>query len=136
MEEKKHYKPFSLDLYKKGLTKVRTREGKEVRILCTDAPSKEWPVIGIIKGETGAEMWRANGYFANDAEETPYDLVIEETMEEPPYVPVWKKASKGMNLGEDSVILYEGEEARLGRVAINDCAYIHVSELKKLPHHE
>lgn len=136
MEEKKHYKPFSLDLYKKGNTKVQTRNGRRVRILCVDAPSKEWPVVGIIEGEEAPETWRNNGLNACEAEESPADLVIEETTDEPSYIPVWRKASKGMNLGEDSVILYEGEEARLGRVAINDCTYIHISELKKLPRHE
>lgn len=41
--------------------KVATRDGKAVRILCTDAPGK-WPVIGLIEGQEGAYSWTLGGH--------------------------------------------------------------------------
>ena len=39
------------------LTKpVRTRDGREVRILCTDGPPEQ-PICGIIEGKDGGDYW-------------------------------------------------------------------------------
>ena len=46
----------------------------------------------------------------------------------------WKKAKAGRRFDGDTVVLYEGDpDARLSRCAINDCIYIPVDELRKLP---
>ena len=43
----------------------------------------------------------------------------------------WRTAKAGKALQEDCLIIYQGEEARLGRVAVYDCHYLPVSDLTK-----
>lgn len=43
----------------------------------------------------------------------------------------WRTAKAGRALNEDCLIIYQGEEVRLGRVAVNNCHYLPVSELTK-----
>lgn len=46
----------------------------------------------------------------------------------------WKKAKAGKKFNGDTVVIYNNDmDARLVRCAINDCIYIPVEELKKLP---
>lgn len=48
----------------------------------------------------------------------------------------WKKAKAGRKFSGDTIIIPVGtddKDARLVRCAINDCIYIPVDELKKLP---
>lgn len=40
--------------------RYRTRDGRDVRILCTDGPGPR-PVIGIIDGSRGPAHWSADG---------------------------------------------------------------------------
>jgi hypothetical protein len=42
---------------------VQTRDGRPVRILCTDAPSC-YPVIGLIEGEGRPIVWTLAGYWS------------------------------------------------------------------------
>lgn len=44
------------------LTRVTTRDGRKVRILCVDGPS-DGPVVGIFDGVVGA--WRENGVYSS-----------------------------------------------------------------------
>ena len=56
------------------LTKpVQTRDGRKVRVLCTDGPG-EWPVLGIVEGRIGVDKWDTAGRFSFSSE-NPYDLV-------------------------------------------------------------
>ena len=41
--------PFNLSEYKKGGYEVETREGKSVRILCTDRIEDYYPLVALIK---------------------------------------------------------------------------------------
>lgn len=52
-------KPFSLKEYLKNPNrKVVTRDGREVtRILCTDAKSKDYPIVVLIKSEDEKEEY-------------------------------------------------------------------------------
>lgn len=52
-------KPFSLKEYLKNPNrKVVTRDGREVtRILCTDAKSKNYPIVALIKSEDEKEEY-------------------------------------------------------------------------------
>lgn len=43
-------KPFDIELAKAGHP-VQTRDGKKVRILCYDADSKDYPIVGLIETE-------------------------------------------------------------------------------------
>lgn len=44
---------------------VRTKDGRAVRVLCTDGPGDQ-PVIGIIDGADGVDYWCINGRFFFD----------------------------------------------------------------------
>lgn len=46
--KKEIIKSFNLEAYKNG-AKVKTRDGHEVRIICTDAKDKNYPIIALIK---------------------------------------------------------------------------------------
>ena len=46
--KKEIIKPFDLEAYKNG-SKIQTRDGHEVRIICTDAKDKNYPIIALTK---------------------------------------------------------------------------------------
>lgn len=52
--------------------KYRTRDGREVRLLCVDGP-EDTPIIGLI-GPTTAK-WRSDGRWTQTYAETIYDLI-------------------------------------------------------------
>lgn len=59
-------KQFSLNEYFKDVNrKVVTREGKQVRIICTDAPVKNYPIAGYVNGVDnkwhGPYSWSKDG---------------------------------------------------------------------------
>ena len=59
-------KQFSLNEYFKDVNqKVVTREGRQVRIVCTDAPVKNYPVTGYVLGNDnkwlGPFSWSKDG---------------------------------------------------------------------------
>ena len=50
------------------LTKpVQTRDGRKVRILCTDGPEK-FPIAGYIDGSAEPDCWRRTGAWGHDAD--------------------------------------------------------------------
>ena len=67
---------------KLDLTKpVRTRDGRPVRILCTDYNNGDFPVVGIVKGKARELIctWQLNGQ-NSDIRQVDLDLVnIQET---------------------------------------------------------
>jgi hypothetical protein len=40
---------------------ITTRDGRAVRILCTDGPHPTYPVIGICEGDTSTSYWAPDG---------------------------------------------------------------------------
>ena len=52
--KKEIIKPFDLKTYKNG-AKIKTRDGHEVRIICTDAKDKDFPIIGLVTSCDGNE---------------------------------------------------------------------------------
>jgi hypothetical protein len=61
---------------------VTTRDGRPVRILCTDGPSSDFPVIGIVDGwRSKINCWKINGRFL-PGEETAQDLIQAKTKRE------------------------------------------------------
>jgi len=46
--KKEVIKSFNLEAYKKG-AKIQTRDGHEVRIICTDAENPRFPIVGLAK---------------------------------------------------------------------------------------
>lgn len=51
-----------------------TRDGKPVRLLCTDGPIPGAPVYGIMTGERMVRMWGLDGRYASIID-TSYDLI-------------------------------------------------------------
>ena len=55
---------------------ITTRDGRKVRILCTDAPNKAYPVVGIIEGEWVINEWSVDGRFCATCHiEDGFDLI-------------------------------------------------------------
>lgn len=54
-----HKADATLDLTKP----VQTRDGKPVRILCTDGPNDHYPVAGWAEGERGPNYWALDGRY-------------------------------------------------------------------------
>ena len=67
-------KAFSLEEYLKNpKRKVVTRDGRDVRIICTDFDNSDFPVIGGVKGSMWPDCFTANGFMVKGAEH-PADL--------------------------------------------------------------
>lgn len=57
-------KPFNLDEYLKNPErKVVTRDGRDVRILCTDFNNEKYPIVGEIQGNGNPETFTKEGLF-------------------------------------------------------------------------
>ena len=70
-------KEFSLEEYLKNPNReVVTRDGKKVRIICTDFDNPNYPVIGEIKGNKGPCSFTTNGWLIKDGVEQPSDLLF------------------------------------------------------------
>ncbi|MBP5220585.1 MAG: hypothetical protein J6034_07790 [Bacteroidaceae bacterium] len=79
--KKKITKPFSVEAYNNG-AKVETRDGRAVRILCTDARSV-CPIVALLIGESDEiATYHINGRFSY-IDHSDKDLVIVEEVDEP-----------------------------------------------------
>lgn len=94
--------PFSLDKYIPGKTKVVTRNGHDVRILCTDnikACREDCRVVGIVAGNV--LQWAEDGHYYESKVVCKDDLFIqvEQTIRpwKPEEVPVGAVVRSGPN---------------------------------------
>jgi hypothetical protein len=55
--------------------KYKTRDGRPVRILCTDGPDPEFPVVGVIPDAICTRVWTADGRFTLTCPHHPRDLI-------------------------------------------------------------
>lgn len=70
-------KPFNLDEYLKNPSKkVVTRDGKSVRIRCTDRKDAVYPIVALIDFDGKEEIlsYTKNGYFYYDGRKDVNDL--------------------------------------------------------------
>ena len=68
-------KRFSLEEYLKNPNrKIVTRDGKKVRIICTDFNNPDFPVIGEVEGYIWPSSVTKSGLFIKGYEEHPNDL--------------------------------------------------------------
>lgn len=70
-------KQFSLEEYLKNPSKkVVTRDGKSVRIRCTDRKDADYPIVALIdsKGKEEILSYTKNGYFYYDGRKDVNDL--------------------------------------------------------------
>lgn len=107
--KKEIIKPFDLEAYKNG-AKIRTRDGHEVRIICTDAKDEEYPIIGLVTnyGDEHIVLYTSEGKLCSTKSTIrAEDLVIVEEVEEPKF---WSdkedKQAKGYIIGFESNIIF------------------------------
>lgn len=68
-------KPFSLEEYLKNPDReVVTRDGRNVRIICTDFDNPDYPVVGEIKGYKWPLSFATNGLLIKAGVEQSSDL--------------------------------------------------------------
>lgn len=53
--------------------KYRTRDGRAVRLLCTDSPYQVYPVVGLVGTEV--VIWTFDGYICGDKFKRDLDLI-------------------------------------------------------------
>ena len=108
--KKEIIKSFDLEAYKNG-AKIKTRDGHEVRIICTDKENPYFPIVALIKLADGSESTQ---FYTSNGRKQPIkctisndDLVIVEEAEEPEF---WSdkedKQAKGYIIGFESNIIY------------------------------
>ena len=84
--KKEIIKPFNLEAYKNG-AKIQTRDGNEVRIICTDVKNPYLPIVGLVKLNDNNELilpYTSEGKI-NTESISDNDLVIVEEVEEPEF---------------------------------------------------
>ncbi|CAH1657715.1 hypothetical protein CHELA1G11_13012 [Hyphomicrobiales bacterium] len=68
---------------------VQTKDGRKVRLLCTDGPDCQYPVIGIIEGDIYPSYWMTDGnYMSTRAEDRR--ILINAPEKHELWVNVWK----------------------------------------------
>ena len=121
-------KQFSLEEFKKNPNrKVVTRDGKPVRIICTDA-NGDYPVVALIKDKKRdqPETYTPDGVFFPD-EETSRDLFFESAT---------KKGFVNLYRTEKGMIIFgnvrETKEEALDELekAANTCKYIDTIQIE------
>ena len=82
IKKKKVIKPFDLNAYNNH-AKIRTRDGHKVRIVCTDAKNKKFPIIALIGTDDGEETTMSFTIEGRNNEKyiSNYDIVIIEYVE-------------------------------------------------------
>ena len=77
-------KPFNLEEYLKNPSrKVVTRDGRNVRIICTDAKG-DFPIIALMETHNGTEAalrLKENGHFYNDTRDSRDIFFVTEKQE-------------------------------------------------------
>ena len=85
--KKEIIKPFSLEAWKNG-AKIKTREGHEARIICTDAKNEYYPILGLVAGNGDEHIvfYTLEGKLCRTKSAIrDEDLVIVEEVEEPEF---------------------------------------------------
>ena len=118
-------KQFNLQEYLKNPDRhIVTRDGKDVRIICTDAKGN-FPIIALVKTYNGSETvlrLKENGRFYNDTENSR-DLFFAPIKKEG-WVNMYKTRSGGAQIGQ---IYSSKEEAEMGR---KDANYISTAKIE------
>ena len=87
---------FNLEEYlKKPSQKVVTRDGREVRIICTDMKS-DFPIVALVydeeKQKEKIECFFENGkYLSFDADDSPLDLFFSTTIKKEGWVNIYSE---------------------------------------------
>lgn len=119
-------KEFSLEKYLKNPNrKIVTRDGKSVRIVCTDRKHPTCPIIALVQidkcKETYSSYTEDGSWF--DSTSSPYDLFFAPEKHEG-WVNMYKIRSGGVQIGQ---IYSSKEEAEMGR---KDANYISTAKIE------
>lgn len=110
-------KQFSLDEYLKNPSrKVVTRDGRSVRIICTDAKYYDYPIIALISLKDGTEVicpYMKNGVRFHVRQEGDDLFFAPEKHER--WINLYKIGSEGYSLGANIYIDKERAETVAGR---------------------
>ena len=110
-------KRFSLEEYLKNPNrKIVTRDGKKVRIICTDFNNPDFPVIGEVGGYIWPSSFTKSGLFIKGYEEHPNDLFFAPEKHEG-WINVYKWGDDYRYTGE----VFSSEERALMSVKCCDC---------------
>ena len=103
-------KPFNLEEYLKNPSrKVVTRDGKPVRILCTDDELPGYPIIGKVTypgGTFGINTFTKEGRYLDENKEDNYDLFFATKVG-------WVNVYRGRNGKAKCAHIYDTEEEAL-----------------------
>ncbi|WP_347026411.1 hypothetical protein [Bacteroides ovatus] len=114
-------KPFDLEKAKAGAS-ICTREGSKARIVCFDADNDRFPIVALLKGDSGKEYpvsFTKEGRFSDGGKDNPEDLCMEEIKKEG-WINIYE-ANKEKCIGA----VYNSKEAAM-RMKVNekDITYI------------
>ena len=103
--------PFSLSEYQKGGYSVKTRYGKNVRVICTDRTDNDYPIVALVKNcnKEAAHFFSENGESIIE-EESIYDLfLVKQEFEDGDIV-----IREGDNVFGTFILPYRGTDKRGG----------------------
>ena len=115
-------KPFNLEKYLTNPSrKVVTRDGRKVRIICTDFDNPDYPIIGEIKGSIWPYSFATNGLLVK-GNEHPDDLFFAPTKHEG-WINIYKE---NKNLKGGYIYPSEKEASNDGKLLYNYIATIKI----------
>ena len=117
-------KAFSLKEYLKNPEKkVITRDGRGVRIRCTDRRGCDYPIVALVETSTGKSenilSYREDGKWSPSGEESNLDLFFAPEKHEV-WTNVYRRSNKAYDIGFGCIYTSE-EEAKEGIVPSLDC---------------
>ena len=114
-------KPFNLEEYLANPSrKVVTRDGKAVKILCTNYDSRQ-PIIAEIEGHDYSRSFTKDGRYYIDNRNSPYDLFFAPTKHEG-WINLFRDCCTGVNY--PGCRLFSTEKEAKQCLAINDNRHI------------
>ena len=100
-------KPFSLEEYLKNpKRKIVTRDGRNVRIICTDHDNISYPIVGAIKGYDFPFCFSEDGYVVGSKYNDANDLFFATKVG-------WVNLYRGRNGKAKCAHIYDTEEEAL-----------------------
>lgn len=86
----------------------QARDGRKVRILCTDGPNPLYPIVGFVEGFADANSWTKNGNFYVDRNQDAKD---------PVNIPTKRKLTGRVNVYKSGEVFYHAkkQDAELNR---------------------
>lgn len=125
--KKEIIKPFDLASYKNG-AKVKTRDGHDVRIICTDAKHIFYPIIALVKVDGDKECtisYTPEGKAYHGLTNNANDLVIVEEIEETEF---WSDRENATITG---YVINEYSSIEQRRIVTNDPACYNIFATEK-----